>query len=164
MGGDSHQSESIGYPQFLTYAMDSDGQSFAAGDNNGPSIFSRKETKVPIGRAQLSAPAVSSHRISRHPETRITSFYDGLLAISSQSLGFARIIDVNTRIHPINVEPVANAGPDLTTTSFDGKPVRVFLNGGLSKLLNYGSTLSAVWSWPGGSATGLQTFASIPLR
>ncbi len=153
----------FGFPISLTYAMNHDGLAFAVGDNNGSFHLFKKGTESPTWAGST---VITSRLLTRDlpatQDTRVTAFSNGLVAISNQILGFARIIDTNTRIDPINVEPVANAGSDITTTSFDGNPVRVFLNGGASRDLNYNSTMSAVWSWAGGSTTGLQVFANIP--
>ncbi len=148
---------------FMSYEMNDDGQSFVVNDQAGKFVL-YKNSAAP---ANWQGSSVSTRRLLTRDltptsGTKVTGFSSGLIAISDSILGKARVIDSINSIHPINAEPTANAGADITTTSFDGEPVGVFLNGAASRDLNYNSPLSAVWTWAGGSVNGLQAFANIP--
>ena len=148
---------------FMSYEMNDDGQSFVVNDQAGKFVLYKKGAET----ANWQGSSVSTRRLLTRDltptgDTKITGFSNGLIAISDSVLGKARVIDSINSIHPINAEPTANAGADIATTSFDGGPVRVFLNGAASRDLNYNSPLTAVWTWAGGSVNGLQAFADIP--
>ncbi|MCH7224977.1 lamin tail domain-containing protein [Haloferula sp. A504] len=93
--------------------------------------------------------------------TRAGDFESGRAAIINGS-SVRLLMDGSTGEDRVAVEATANAGSDIATTSFDGSPVRVFLNGGASSHPDGPDSLTATWLWDGGSATGLRTFADIP--
>ncbi len=153
----------FGFSQGFSYEMNDDGQSFVVNDQAGKFVLYQKGAET----ANWQGSSVSTRRLLTRDltptsATRVTGFSNGLIAISDSVLGKARVVDSINGIHPINAEPTANAGADITTTSFDGEPVGVFLNGAASRDLNYNSPLTAVWTWEGGSVIGLQAFANIP--
>lgn len=143
--------------------MDDDGQSFVAYDQSGRFILYQKDAvsanwataTVTQRQLPISGMFVGSRLLC-------TEFSGGKIVLSDAVNGVVRIFDKSAPFDTINAEPVANAGADISTTSFDGNPVRLFLNGGLSSDASANETLTAVWSWSGGTATGLQTFAMIP--
>ncbi|MGL4399352.1 MAG: hypothetical protein ACRCXD_05760, partial [Luteolibacter sp.] len=148
---------------FMSYEMNDDGQSFVVNDQAGKFILYKKGTETTTWQGStVSTRRLLTRDLTPTGNTKVTGFSNGLVAISDSVLGKARVIDSINSIHPINAEPTANAGADITTTSFDGSPVRVFLNGAASRDLNYNSPLTAVWTWAGGSVNGLQAFADIP--
>jgi hypothetical protein len=151
------------FSQGYSYEMNDDGQSFVVNDQAGKFILYKKGNETTTWQgSSVSTRRLLTRDLTPTGDTKVTGFSNGLVAISDSVLGKARVIDTVNSIHPINVEPTANAGADITTTSFDGSPVRVFLNGAASRDLNYNSPLTAVWTWAGGSVNGLQAFADIP--
>jgi hypothetical protein len=153
----------IPFGGYFGLKMDDDGQSFVASDQAGRFILYQKDP-------QSSSWATATVTQRQLPITGMfggnqllcTDFTGGRIVLSDPVNGVVRIFDKSAPFDTINAEPVANAGADISTTSFDGQPVRLFLNGGLSSDANANETLTAVWTWPGGSASGLQTFAMIP--
>lgn len=94
--------------------------------------------------------------------TKVTDFDSGRLAVVDGAAGTVRVfMEGSTGPEPFAIEATANAGPDIATTSFDGQPVRVFLNGGASFHPDGAESLNARWIWDGGSVNGLQAFADI---
>ena len=143
--------------------MDDDGQSFVAYDQSGRFILYQKDAIS----ANWASATVTQRRLPISEmfggnQLLCTEFSAGKIVLSDSVNGVVRIFDKNAPFDTANAEPIANAGADISTTSFDGQPVRLFLNGGLSSDASANETLTAVWSWSGGSATGLQTFAMIP--
>lgn len=153
----------IPFGGYFGLEMDDDGQSFMAYDQSGRFILYQKDAvssnwaTATVSQRQL--PITGMFGGSR---LLCTEFSGGKIVLSDSVNGVVRIFDKNAPFDTTNAEPVANAGADISTTSFDGNPVRLFLNGGLTSDASANETLSAVWSWSGGTATGLQTFAMIP--
>jgi hypothetical protein len=136
--------------------VDSDGDAIAG------SAFSGADCLFKRPGADWQAGVIPSQLLltTDNPSLRISDFSDNLLTMRDGVAGVIRLIDTTTNVFPINVEPIADAGLDIQTTSFDGQPVQVFLNAGAS--IDIDGTIDAVWTWPGGSATGLYAFAMIP--
>ena len=153
----------IPFGGYFGLEMDDDGQSFVAYDQSGRFILYQKDAissnwaTATVTQRQLPITGMfGGNRLL------CTEFSGGRIVLSDSVNGVVRIFDKNAPFDTANAEPIANAGADISTTSFDGQPVRLFLNGGLSSDASANETLTAVWSWSGGSATGLQTFAMIP--
>jgi hypothetical protein len=144
--------------------MDDDGQSFVAHDQAGRFILYQKDTLASSwATATVTQRQLPITGMFAGNQLLCTEFSGGKIVLSDAVNGVVRVFDKNAPFDTINAEPVANAGADISTTSFDGNPVRVFLNGGLSYDASANETLTAVWSWNGGGATGLQTFAMVPV-
>ncbi|BCX48977.1 integral membrane proteins containing uncharacterized repeats-like protein [Haloferula helveola] len=151
----------FGIPGFFGYQMNDDGESFIADDEFANIIlFEKDAVSSDWSTATVSEKRLLASDLTPRRFLSVTGFDNDLAVVSDQTLGRVRVYDTTTYRHDINVEPVADAGADISTTSFDGEGVRVFLNGGLSSDLN-GDVLSAVWTWDGGSVSGLQAFATL---
>ncbi|MCW1924544.1 hypothetical protein OKA05_18405 [Luteolibacter arcticus] len=138
--------------------MDDDGKAFVAHDQSGNFVLFEDDPLTPLWTQRVLPVA----DLTPSDKLLATEFSGGKIVISDPLGGVVRIIDKSTPFDTANAEPVANAGPDITTTSFDGQPVRVFLNGGASIDIDAHAQPQAIWSWNGGSVPGLQAFASIP--
>jgi FG-GAP repeat/PKD domain len=154
---------SVPFGGFSGLKMDDDGKSFVARDQTGHLFLYQRDALSPDwATATISVRQLPITGMFGGNQLLCTEFSGGKIVISDSVNGVVRVFDKNAPFDTINAEPVANAGADISTTSFDGQPVRLFLNGGLSSDASAGETLTAVWTWNGGSATGLQTFAMIP--
>lgn len=153
----------IPFGGYFGLEMDDDGQSFVAYDQSGRFILYQKDdVSANWATATVTQRQLPITGMFGGNRLLCTEFSGGKIVLSDSVNGVVRIFDKNAPFDTINAEPVANAGADISTTSFDGNPVRLFLNGGLSSDASANETLTAVWSWSGGTATGLQTFAMIP--
>lgn len=148
---------------FNNFVVDTDGQSFAISNGLGDSFLYQKDAvSSSWSTASITTKELTLSDLFQSSLTAFKDFEDGVLAVHDRGNGIVRLIDTNTAIIPINSEPIALAGDDINTTSFDGEAVSLFLNGDGSSDIDGKDTLSAVWEWEGGSATGLQAFAQIP--
>ncbi|MES2657501.1 MAG: hypothetical protein V4689_02725 [Verrucomicrobiota bacterium] len=145
-------------PFYSEFVVDNDGTAIAASGFSGSQFVYKKNA----GSSGWSTATITQQQIKTddlNSGARVSDFTDGILTLRDGTQGLVRVIDTRTNIHPINAEPVASAGDDIATTSYDGQPVRVFLNGGgttdIDELLGH----DYVWTWPGGTASGVQTFA-----
>lgn len=155
-------SATFGITSFFGYQMNDDGEAFIADDEAANVIlFEKDAASASWSTATVTETRLLASDLTPRRELSVTGFDDGLAVVSDRNLGVVRVYDTATYRAGINAEPVADAGADITTTSFDGEGVRVFLNGGLSRDLNNDDVLGATWSWAGGSASGLQTFATL---
>ncbi len=153
----------VPYGGFYGLKMDEDGKSFVAYDQTGHVfLYQRDMLSSSWATATVTQRQLPITGMFGGNQLLCTEFSGGRIVISDSVNGIVRVFEKDAPFDTINAEPIANAGADISTTSFDGQPVRLFLNGGLSSDASAGETLSAVWSWNGGSATGLQTFAMIP--
>ena len=125
---------------YYGFHVDDDGGAFAAYDINGTHVVYEKDNPA----VDWSDPTqtVSQRRLlvddliaSRDLVT--TDFSDGQIAVCDAVKGIVRIFDRSAPFDTANAEPIADAGNDIQTTSFDGNPVTVFLSGGKSIELNY---------------------------
>lgn len=153
----------IPFGGYFGLEMDDDGQSFVAYDQSGRFILYQKDAiSANWATATVTQRQLPITGMFGGNRLLCTEFSGGRIVLSDSVNGVIRIFDKNAPFDTANAEPIANAGTDISATSFDGQPVRLFLNGGLSSDASANETLAAVWSWSGGSATGLQTFAMIP--
>ncbi len=144
--------------------MDDDGQSFVAYDQSGRFILYQKDAISPNwASATVTQRRLPISEMFGGNQLLCTEFSGGKMVLSDSVNGVVRIFDKNAPFDTANAEPIANAGDDVFTASLDGQPVELFLDGSLSSDASANETLSAVWSWSGGSATGLETFAMIPV-
>lgn len=146
-------------PAFYSeFVVDNDGTSIAAcGFSGSQFIYKKDAVSSDWSTATFSQQQIKTDDLA--VGARVSDFSDGLLTLRDGTQGLLRVIDTRTNIHPINAEPVASAGDDIATTSYDGQPVRVFLNGGgttdIDELLGH----DYLWTWQGGTASGVQIFA-----
>lgn len=153
----------IPFGGYFGLRMDSDGQFFVANDQSGRFILYQKDAiSTSWATATVTQRQLPTTGLFGGSQLLCTEFSGGKIVLSDSVNGVVRIFDKNAPFDTINAEPVANAGADISTTSFDGAPVRLFLNGGLTADSSANETLTSVWTWAGGSANGLQTFAMIP--
>jgi V8-like Glu-specific endopeptidase len=146
---------------FNDFVVDDDGQAVAASSFTGNHyLFEKDAVSASWSAASVAARPLPVGDLGT-TQLYASDFSGGLLTLRDGSAGLIRLIDTITAVHPVNAEPLANAGDDVATTSYDGRPVRIFLNGGGSSDIDFNETLSAVWNWQGGSASGSQTFAWI---
>ena len=153
----------VPYGGYYGLKMNDDGQAFVAYDQTGHIFLYQKDAlssnwaTATVTQRQLPITGMFGGN-----QLLCTEFSGGKIVISDSINGVVRVFDKNAPFDTINAEPIANAGADISTTSFDGQPVRLFLNGGLSSDASANETLTAAWTWNGGSISGLQTFAMIP--
>jgi V8-like Glu-specific endopeptidase len=144
---------------FNDFVVDDDGQAVAVSGFTGNHYLFEKNA----GAASWSVASVSGRPLPvgdlGTTQLYVSDFTGGLLTLRDGSAGLIRLIDTNTAVYPINTEPLANAGDDVSTTNIDGELVRIFLNGAGSSDIDFDETLDAEWTWQGGSASGIQTFA-----
>lgn len=150
----------IGFTDVFDVFIDDDGQTIAAYRSGVLKIYQKTNPA-----ANWADTTIEEYELNESDFTSysLVGISGGLVSIDgTNGDDRVRIFDVSTATLGINAEPLADAGTNIITTSFDGSAVTVFLNGGGSENLDSGEVVSAVWNWDGGSVTGLQTFAEIP--
>lgn len=143
--------------------VDDDGLSFVLKDSIGNFLLFQRDA----GAASWVAAGINSPRrlpladLFADPQLTGISFSGGEIVISDPVSGVVRVFDKDVPFDTVNAAPKADAGEDYATTSYDGQPVMVFLDGTGTTDANYDEALEAEWTWAGGSATGLFASAEI---
>jgi len=148
----------VGFSGYVRLIMDDDGDSFVASDADGHHILYQKDDP---GSDWASSTVTQRRLLTADMDPVPTSFSGDEIVLSDPIFGIVRIFDEDAPFDTVNAEPIADAGVDISTTSFDGEPVQLFLNGGGTTDFNFDETFDAIWNWDGGEAVGLQAFASI---